>query len=342
MSERWRISVAFQTDKPLGAYGPLAAAAERHGFDVVSVYNDLLYQPTWLPLLEMARATRRAALGPAAVNPFTCHPVNIAGHAALIDEASGGRAYLGMARGAWHEFLGIDPPRPVQALREAFECVRHLLRRAREPYPGKVFRLAGGDSLRWTIARPELPFLLGTWGLRTIRACIGNVAEVKIGGTANPDLVPRYREAIRASAESAGRPPEAVGLVIGGVSVVDRDGRAARDLARRKVALYLPVITGLDPTLPVEPERIKRIQTAAMAYDFEGAARQIPDSLLRRVTFAGTPEEVAEQALALYTAGATRVEFGAPHGLDERTGLDLLGGVVLPALRRKWDVGQAG
>jgi 5,10-methylenetetrahydromethanopterin reductase len=62
MSERRRISVAFQTDKRLGAYGPRAAAAERHGFDVVSVYNDLLYQPAWLPLLEMARATRRAAL----------------------------------------------------------------------------------------------------------------------------------------------------------------------------------------------------------------------------------------------------------------------------------------
>ena len=127
------------------------------GFDAVSVYNDLLYQPAWLPLLEIARATHRVALGPAAVNPFTCHPVNIAGHAALIDEASGGRAYLGLARGAWHGFLGAEPRRPVTALREAFECVRHLLRRSRAPFRGEIFPLAGGDSLRWTIARPELP-----------------------------------------------------------------------------------------------------------------------------------------------------------------------------------------
>ena len=145
MSER-RVSIAFQTDQSLSAYGPLAAEAERLGLDGVSVYNDLLYQPAWLPLLKIARATRRVALGPAAVNPFTCHPVNIAGYAALIDEASGGRAYLGLARGAWHEFLGTEPRRPVTALREAFECVRRLLRRSREPYRGGVFTLAGGDS----------------------------------------------------------------------------------------------------------------------------------------------------------------------------------------------------
>lgn len=335
-----RVSIAFQTDHPLSAYGPLAALAERLGFDAVSVYNDLLYQPAWLPLLEIARATQRVALGPSAVNPFTCHPVNIAGHAALLDEASNGRAYLGIARGAWHEFLGIEPARPVRALREAFECTRHLLRRSREPYRGEIFRLAGGDSLRWNVTRPELPFLLGSWGAATIRACIREIAEVKVGGTANPDLVPRYLAEIDGAAARAGRSPKDVGLVVGCVSVVARDGAAARDLARRKVALYLPVIAELDPTLGVEPERLARIQRAAAAYDFAEAAREIPDELLRRLAFAGTPEQVAEQADALYTAGVTRVEFGTPHGIDETEGVTLLGEAVLPLLRKKWEVAR--
>src|SRR5215210_7338399 len=92
------ISIAFQTNHPLSAYGVMAAQCEQYGFDGVTVYNDMLYQPAWLPLLEIARSTRRARLGPAAVNPFTCHPINIAGNIALLDEASGGRAYLGLAR----------------------------------------------------------------------------------------------------------------------------------------------------------------------------------------------------------------------------------------------------
>src|SRR5215470_12560903 len=128
------ISIAFQTDQPLAAYGPLAAAAERYGFDGVSVYNDMLFQPAWLPLLEIARHTGRVRIGPAALNPFTCHPIDIAGNIALLDEASAGRAYLGLARGAWLDFAGLHPPRPVTALREAFECVRHLLSQSRAPY----------------------------------------------------------------------------------------------------------------------------------------------------------------------------------------------------------------
>ena len=51
------IGIAFQTDKPPGRYGELARAAEAHGFDVVSVFADLLYQPPLPALLEMARAT---------------------------------------------------------------------------------------------------------------------------------------------------------------------------------------------------------------------------------------------------------------------------------------------
>src|SRR5215213_901966 len=100
------VSIAFQTDQPLAAYGALAQQVEAYGFDGVTVYNDMLYQPAWLPLLEMARATQRLRIGVAAVNPFTCHLINIAGNIALIDEAAQGRAYLGMARGSWLDFVG--------------------------------------------------------------------------------------------------------------------------------------------------------------------------------------------------------------------------------------------
>ena len=109
------VSIAFQTDKPITAYGPLAKTVEDFGFSGVSVYNDMLYQPAWLPLLEIARHTTRVRIGPAAVNPFTCHPINIAGNIALLDEASHGRAYLSLARGAWLDFVGVRAQRPVTA-----------------------------------------------------------------------------------------------------------------------------------------------------------------------------------------------------------------------------------
>jgi 5,10-methylenetetrahydromethanopterin reductase len=327
------LSVAFQTDQPLAAYGALAAAVEGYGFGGVTVYNDMLYQPAWLPLLEIARHTQRVRIGPAAINPFTCHPINIAGNIALLDEASQGRAYLGLARGAWLDFLGLDPARPVTALREALECVRHLLARSTTPYAGEIFQLAGGDALRWSIPRPDIPFLLGAWGARTIRACIHLIDEIKIGGTANPAVIPQLRSTIAAAAQAAGRDAQTIGIVAGAVTVVDRDGAAARALARRKAALYLPIIAELDHSLSIDPQLLERITLAAAAYDFDRAAGSISDDLLLRLAFAGTPDQVAEQASALFEAGVARIEFGTPHGLTEEDGLRLLGTAVLPALR---------
>ena len=56
----------------------------------------------------MARVTERIRLGPAALNPFTLHPYEIAGQIALLDSVSDGRAYLGLAKGAWLDRLGLE------------------------------------------------------------------------------------------------------------------------------------------------------------------------------------------------------------------------------------------
>lgn len=319
------LSIAFQTNKPLRDYGPLAQQAEAYGFDGVTVYNDLLYQPAWLPLLEMARHTNRVRLGPAAVNPFTCHPINIAGNIALLDEASNGRAYLGIARGAWLDFVGLNPPQPIAALREAIACVRHLLQQATDPLPGRYFPLAGGDSLRWTIHRPVVPVLLGTWGARTIAACRDQVDEIKLGGSANPAVV----DWLRATIDRA-----TIGIALGAVTVVAEDGQAARDLARREVALYLPVVAELDPTVSLDPELVAGLKTAVQTYNFPRAASYISDDLLARFAFAGTPNDIIAQTDAIFAAGADRVEFGTPHGLSTQAGLELLGKKVLPHVTR--------
>ena len=92
------------------------------------------------------------------------------------------------------------------------------------------------------------------------------------------------------------------------MSVVDLDGVAARALARREIALYLPVVAELDPTLTLDPDLVAAIRAAAAHYDFDQAARLISDDLLRKFAFAGTPDEVAEQAHSHFAAGAGRVD----------------------------------
>src|SRR5690606_7170479 len=109
--------LGLQSDKRRADYVRLADLAERYGFDVVSVFSDLLFQPPLYPLLEMARVTSRVRLGAACWNAYTLHPYEIAGQLAALDDASGGRAYLGLARGSWLDAVGITQTRPVTHLR---------------------------------------------------------------------------------------------------------------------------------------------------------------------------------------------------------------------------------
>jgi 5,10-methylenetetrahydromethanopterin reductase len=320
---RVEVSIAFQTDKSPEEYRELARLAERGGFDVVSVYNDLFFQPAIYPLLLMAEATERVRLGPAALNPYTLHPVEIAGQIAALDAVSAGRAYLGLVRGSWLEELGLEPTRSLTTLREAVEVVSRLLRGDTSGFAGEVFSLAAGTVLRYEPRRRRVPLLIGTWGVK-VAALAGEVAqELKIGGSANPDLVPIMRERIG---------NDDVGIVVGAVTVVDEDGAAARSRARREAALYFPVVAGLDPTLDVPERLVEEVRGLVDSGDREAAGQLIPDWLLDRLTFAGTPEHVVRRAAALYEAGAARVEFGTPHGLSPRAGVELLAARVLPEL----------
>ncbi|WLS45339.1 LLM class flavin-dependent oxidoreductase [Micromonospora profundi] len=328
------IGLGLQSDKPAGAYARLARAAESHGFDVLTVFGDLMYQPPIFPLLEMAQATSRVRLGAACLNPYSMAPYEIAGQLAALDLASHGRAYLGLARGTWLGAVGLPQPRPLTTIEEAVEVVYRLLRGDRTGFTGKVFSLTPDTALRYAVQRPNPPLLVGAWGPQGA-ALAGRIAdEIKVGGSANPDMVAVIRERLRPGAEKAGRDVADIGIVLGAVTVVDTDGEAARAKARTEVAMYLAVVAELDPTVVLPDDLVKRVGELVDAGEDEAAGRLIPDDVLDRFAFSGTPEQVAAQAQALIDAGVRRVEFGTPHGLTDERGVDLLGSAVLPLLRR--------
>jgi 5,10-methylenetetrahydromethanopterin reductase len=327
--------IAFQTDKPPGGYAPLAAAAEEHGFDVVSVFADLLYQPPLPALLEMAAATRRVRLGPACLNPYTLHPYEIAGQVAALDAASAGRGYLGLARGAWLDAVGLAQSRPLARLREAAVITRALLSGDEAGFTGREFTLAPGTRLRYPLPPRVPPLLLGAWGPRGTDLAGQTADELKVGGTASPAVIARARRRLTAASLAAGRPADAVRLVAGAVTVVAEDGAAARRLARSEVAMYLAVVGPLDTAGALPGGLVTAVAALTAAGRDTEAGALIPDEVLDRFAFAGTPEQVAAQARAVLGAGAGRVDFGTPHGLTAADGVALLGTRVLPLLRTR-------
>jgi 5,10-methylenetetrahydromethanopterin reductase len=181
--------------------------------------------------------------------------------------------------------------------------VRRLLAGDRSGYAGERFRLAPGAGLAYETLRPRVPLMIGTWSPRAAAYAATVADEVKLGGCANPDMVRLMRSWLGADGPR---------IVVGAVTVVDRDGAAARAHAEAQVQMYLEVVAQLDRTLELRPG-------------------QRPP--LDRFVLAGTPDEVVEQALGLAAAGADRIEFGTPQGLTTAAGVDLLCGSVIPALR---------
>ena len=285
------------------AYERFAVRAEAAGIDVISVFHDLGFQPAIGPLVLIARATERVRIGPAALNPTTLHPYEIAGQIAFLDAVSGGRAHLGLVKGAWLDRLGLEEERPLLALREAVEIVRRLLAGDTGGFAGERFTLAPGMRLEYPILRPNVPLLVGTWGRKTAEWAAGVADELKLGGTANPDFVRLVRSWVG----------DRVRIVTGAVTVVDDDRRAARELARTAVAPYLDVVAKLDPTLELGPG---------------------DEPPLDRFAIAGTPEDVAARVAELWEAGADRVELGTPQGRTTEAGVAVVCDRVLPLLRR--------
>ncbi len=298
------LGVGLLSDQEPDDYEAIARLAEEAGVDVLSVFHDLLYQPAIGPLLLMARVTERVRLGPAALNPFTLHPYEIAGQTAMLDKVSGGRAYLGLVKGAWLDKLGLEEPKPLTALREAVEIVTKLLAGDASGVEGERFRLEPGTVLAYERERERVPLLIGTWGERTAAWAATVADELKLGGSANPELIPVVRGWL-------GNPE--VRIVVGAVTVVDEDGDWARARARAAVEPYLDVVAKLDATLELRP----------------GVAPP-----LERFAIAGTPEQVAARVEELWAAGADRVELGTPQGRTTRAGVELICRRVLPLLRR--------
>jgi len=180
-------------------------------------------------------------------------------------------------------------------------------------FPGTPVVVSGGANVVDTV--PPAPALVVATPGAEPRADAGYAAAVLLDGWALLG-----RPSLRAAEEALRRWLNAAALVRpgssgGAVTVVAEDGEAARRVARSAVAIYLDVVGPLDPTITMP------------------ADGPISDDVLNRFAMAGTPDQVAEQARALFDAGARRVEFGSPHGLTAEEGIRLLGERVLPRLR---------
>ncbi len=332
MSVDYEVGLGMAGSLKPAEYEAIARAAEGYGFDAITVFGDLMFQPPIMPLMTMAGSTSSIRLGIACYNPWTLHPVEIAGQVAYLDRASEGRAFYGFVRGAWLDTLGIDQSRSITAIRDSVQIVRRLLSGESDGYEGEIYQLKPNTNLFYEPLRSEVPLMIGTWSPALGRVA-GEVAdEIQAGGCSSADMVGHLKN-LAAQGVPARAGAGAPGVCLNAVTVVDTDRKAARARARAETVLYFEVVAGLDPFVILDPELLARIGVLLKAKDYEAAGNLIPDELLDRFAFSGTPDDVARQAAEIIDAGAKRVEFDTPFGMTPDEGLAMLGAEVLPRIR---------
>jgi 5,10-methylenetetrahydromethanopterin reductase len=280
-----------------------AEAAASYAFASFSVYGDLYDLPPYAVLPAAADALRGTAvqhIGPLGVSVGMQHPEVIAAHAIALEEQLPGQSSIGLVRGAFLESIG-ERPASLSRVEETIAYIRHRF---------------GGQTP---------PIYIGGYG-PNILALAGRLAVdgVKLGGSTNPDLATHAAAAIH---------NPHVEIVLGAVSVIDPDRKAARTLARSEVAKYLAIVGELDPTIQGDDlESLRQFKDRFQAGD-PFAADAISDGLLDRFALAGTADD-ALAALEHMDGKAGRFEFGTPHGLGSRPeAIRYIGEAILKELR---------
>jgi 5,10-methylenetetrahydromethanopterin reductase len=324
--------LAFQASQPLSHYVECTKLAKKYGFDMIQVYDDLMFKPVWPVLLAIAPYSSNILIGPGVVNPFHSHPAVVATNLACLQEETNDGAFLMIGRGAFHDLFNIKPERPIQAVKEAVEIIYNIVSQNTNDYHGVVFSAKSEARLRWKSTSKIPPIWIGTWGPKMCEIAGGmkEISGVMVSSITDARYIELLKEKIANGARSAGREMIGIGCVIGTIVSDDRD--KANALAREACAVYLPYLEPMTEFVGVKRSEIESVKEALSESDLKLAASSVSDKSVDAFKLWGTPDDIIEKVERLIDKGdgVDRINFGFGRGAEDIEGIELLGSKVLP------------
>lgn len=321
----------------------LSRLIEGYGFDQIWVSDERFYRDVFVNMTLAACHTTRVKIGSMVTDPFVRHPAVTAAAAASLDELTAGRCVIGMGAGisGFHEMC-IQRTRPARAIKEAVQLIHRLTSGEKYvTYEGELIRFRGGH-LNFEPLRRVRVYVAGR-GPQVLQAA-GEVADgVVIGSFASERGIAWGLAQAEKGARRAGRRLEQLERVSWLYTSVLPDGRQARDLVRKGVAVAMWGSKEILPDIGVRlPAAILRLMAGAYSYEaVSEVARVIPEELLEEFSVAGTAEEVAAKLIHIGRMGIEQAAMWLfpPGGKDVETVLKPLAEKVLPQVRAALAVG---
>jgi 5,10-methylenetetrahydromethanopterin reductase len=302
-----RSGVVLQGVDPPREFCGMVTEIESLGFGHLWLTDSSLHARNSYAYLTLASAaSSRLQLGTAVTNPVTRHPAITAAAAATVDEISGGRLTLGIGAGDRPLLaLGLRPS-PLATLEAAINAIRLLWR-------GEDVDLSSGDfslssaRLRFP-SRPDIPVFISASGPKTLELAgrIGDGVILLVG--LFPEALDWAIAQVGNGARAAGRPRPHVAVFAYGA--IDEDEETALQNARSIAAWFPQTAPHICDLAGLPPEIVTRVRRAYQGGEFQeaaAAARQLPDSFVRKVALAGNAERAMSQIRILLGAGADSV-----------------------------------
>lgn len=292
-----------------------AQCCESLGYQHLWYANEKFYRDPYVGLTLCALNTRTVRLGIFVADPYTVHPALTTIAVASVDEVSGGRAMLAYgAGGTGAAPLGISRLRPAQAIAEAVELSRLLLRGGLVDYDGELVHFRGG-RLAFE-PRGDIPIYVASRGDLVLSRAAEVADGVMIATYATPEGIQHGLERVARGARRAGRRTEDLDLFARVDTCITEDPREAMEAVRPMVARLLgssypdrSFVHALGLEVPEAFERVAERRDTALN---SASAHLIPDDLVRAFTWAGNAQQVAERVAAVVDLGIRNVTI-MPH-----------------------------
>jgi 5,10-methylenetetrahydromethanopterin reductase len=321
-----QIGLNLLPTKSAGELAQDVRLAEDLGYNFVGITDgQMIWRDVYVSLAMAAAATKKIRLGPWVTNPVTRHPTVSVNAICSLDEASGGRAFLGIGNGDDSvRTIGRDHAK-LSVLADSVDL---------------MYRLARGEKVEtehgtWSLASAQgkLKVYWAVSGPKSMEMGAEHSDGVIVSAWLGPELFDHVRRHVAIGVERAQKNPADVETIIHTAVAVDEDSEKARKAVRPYVARGLCYVSSL--WLPdwskEDMEEFKK------KYDYyhhfrqdHDLARLVPERFIRRKAVVGTPEECIETLRMIIANGFKTISL-MPAGDVTKT-MKLLATEVLPKL----------
>ena len=321
------LGLSLSNEDPVADTLALVGAAERLGFDEVSLPESRLFNSVMPVAAAALHSTKRITVRIGVANPVFRNPILLALEATTLSELGPGRLRFGLGAAEWTvKRFGMAPPgwRPLTNTIEAVRAVRRLTAGQELDFEPTTFSVAPGLRLDRPPPRP-VPVDVGAVSLKMMEASGEHADGVQLGAITSVGYTRWARERLAAGAARAGRSADDLLLSANVLTSVGPDRAEARDAVKEVLAYYLARVEGVVvDTAGADPEAVAAVRAAVAEGGEAAGAAVVSESLVDTFAVAGTVDDVVEGLHAFAEAGLHMPLAWYTLGPDPDEGVRLL------------------